>query len=811
MTYLNSCFSNINNNYAAAYNLAATNKTKSTYLAVPNAGQGVTGQTANGMDYLDLSSEGAKLSLTQSMQTIRRTELRVNYFEKCQELGSPQRTDVVFDKYCLNMQGNMLLDTKNGNVSDADLEDQLLSEKINQAIKKAGVRLEKNEKLNLTVNQDGSISVGEGLSDEKRTKIESALNKNGDLGKQMLISQARHLNNEFKASESQQTNPNAAAINRVLTDATLEKNFGLSVNDFEQAAWNEETGDWEGGLPFQCTAKGQEGLAEKIYTDSISLFSGIDNYLYEDNGQSDNFKFELTFYNGKLVRNKDDHPEEMPGIFNDRGDSFESLSKIVGLDEEVSDIETFISALNEKTTKETEDLNRMLSGLLNEVGLGGENRKITFAEDEYGNIVIEGNLQKDKKQELENLINRDEKLVDRIKNHKARLEILRGLSTQETDETGESKLLANSNFNLGTDDFTAAREQLLKNYLNENGVDYDELAKVTDDDGVERVALFDKNGKAKDNSALQGIVGNFWDLEDELIKTFNQKAEKPSLYEKSPARNIEIGGKTSDDEEKPESRALLSMKRGVLSEATDEKPHDFNEDTDNIRSLVAQKVKQYNEEIAKFDENLKITDFSIRIDDKGNMRIENVKTKGDDAKAISQATKFLNQTATSKQEGFAEAVLAQHDDEHGDVEEYKHYMTISSGFGETLQIHSPEADRAAMAEIEGLAASISEDFGSFFRSQGIRDSFEIFWDPEAGMSLDQAFAAGFSGKQVNRMIGLLNERLDSDDPFNDDLFAETIPVEMTDIMKKICELDYAYSKLHDPGLKEQGVKFRINM
>lgn len=778
-------------------------------IAVPNAGQGVSGQTANGMDYLDLSSEGAKLSLTQSLQSIRRQELQINYYEKSQELGVPRDTGLISDRYGLNMQGGLLLETRNGNMFDAELEDQLLSEKINQAIKKAGVRLEKNEKLDLKVNQDGRISVGGDFDDGKRAKIESALNKNDDLGKQMLISQARHLNSEFKASEAQTTNPDAAAINRVLTNATLEKNFGLSLQDFEPAVWDDEAENWEGGLSFRCTAEGQEDLAAEIYTDSISLFNGIDKYLYEDGGASDNFEFELTFSNGKLVRKEDEHPDEMPGIFNDRGDSFESLSRIIGLDEEVGDIESFVSALSEKTTKESEELNRTLSALLGEVGLGDETRKITFAEDEYGNIVIEGNIRKDLKRELERRVNQDEELTERIKTHKARLEILGALSDTQTDENGEQQLVANSNFDLGSDDLVSAREQLLKNYLKENGVNYDEVAKIIDQDGNERVGLFNENGKAKDSSVLQELVNDFWDLEDELVNTLNRKTEQPSLYATSPTRSIEIGGKSANDEE-PETRALLSMKRGQLTEATDEE-HDFSEGADQIRKTVAKKVKQYNEEIAQFDENLRITDFSIRIDNKGNMRIENVKTKGGDTDSVSQATGFLNKTAAVKQKDFAEAVLAQHDDEHGDTEEFKHYMTISSGMGETLQIHSPEADRAALAEIGGLAASISKDFSDFFKSMNIQDSFEIFWDPESGLSIDQIFAEGVSGKQVKKIIGLMNERLDSDDPFNDKLFDDNLSVELKDIMGKICELDYAYSKFHDSALKEQGVKFRINM
>lgn len=812
MTTLSSSISSAYGNYAAS--MASKSAKTGVFQYSSQSFGGNQPATAEFKDSFDVSNAGLRLSLSQWLQGAKRTDLKLNYYENVRNMGVTDEQRVVTDRYIENMSGNGFLpgSSRSGVIrlndetvtatsfSNANLEDQLLSEKINIVVKKAGIRLEKNEKLDFTVDQDGYISVGEGIEDkDKRAQIEQALN-NGNLGQDLLISQARYLN-----TQEDSTSQDRAIANRILTDATLGKHFGLSVEDFSVSHWNDQSMEWTNGLSIRCTAEGKEGLEKEIYCDSLSLYSGIEAQLYDHPGKTDSFQLEMCFVNGMLVRGEE--AEEMPGIFNNRGDSFESLSKLIGLEEEVDNIEDFAIALDELITEEQDALNTEIGKLLKLAGLGDETRKITFAEDESGNIVIEGNIRKDQKKEFELLVNGDKELVERIKTHKARQEVFDGLADKVENERGELEIVAKNSFDLGTEELTAARKQLLKDYLGKQEIDFNQLGLTQDENGNDRIAMFDADGLEIESELLQGLLNEFWDLEDELVNTFNRDAKQAvDLSVSSTAQAIELGA----SEPVVETRGLLSTHRGELTVATDEEPLDFTDQVNDIRKGVAAWVKYYNEELAKFDPDMEITNFSIRIDDEGKMVIENVQTKGGDREQTAEAKAFLMRNARSNQEAFAEAVMSQHDEEHGDVEEYKHYMIISDEVGDEMQILSPDADKAALAEIAQLSVEISAEFGDFFKSIGINDSFSIFWDAENGLSLDGAFVKTASGRSVETLLARMNERLKSDDPFNDDLFDSTIPEVLNKTMEKLLALEHAYGKLHDPNLKNLGVEFKIN-
>jgi len=70
--------------------------------------------------------------------------------------------------------------------------------------------------------------------------------------------------------------------------------------------------------------------------------------------------------------------------------------------------------------------------------------------------------------------------------------------------------------------------------------------------------------------------------------------------------------------------------------------------------------------------------------------------------------------------------LDAHDDKYGNVQEYKHHI-IAKGFG--YEIHSPDADRAALQEIAQLTREIGVALGDLFgKTIGIESPFPLIFN-----------------------------------------------------------------------------------
>lgn len=704
-------------------------------------------------------------------------------------------------------------------VADRSAEDQLLNERINQTLKKAGIRLERDEVLNFKINQNGRISVGGDFSDEKRAAIEKALNSNAGLGEEILKSQIAHLDGQERDKKPGYVDDDQKSAVRLHSlDSALKSQYGVSLDDFEASSWGVGSDSasaynaWENGLSIRCTAQESEGIEERLFLNEPSMYFGIDRYVYETPGASTSFELEISYYNGQLVRDPDNHPDRMPGVFNDRNDSFEGLCKIIGLDVACTDRASFLDALNIANGKENDALNDVLNQLLEKAGLGEENRKITFAEDADGNIVIEGNIRADKKEELEQLVNQDKSLVRRLKDHKAKLEIAQALGGKTSQsEDGQGSVQMNPDvfgFDLATPDLAAARKQLLDGYLADNGFSLADVSTKTDGEtGKEIVGMFDENGDAKTgNDELQALLGDFWELEDELYNYVQDSTQ--TTRETNAAEAITLG----DSASKVKNRPLFEMKRGEMSEAVDEEALDLDQMADSVRSMVAAAVKLYNEEIAQYDPDKQIVDYSLEISDKGRLSIKDLKTKGGDDKDVLRAWEFVTKQVggtSETSEAFALAVMDQHDDEHGDVKEYKHYIAMSKTAGEEFLILSPDADKAALADMNKIGGELNTMFNQLFGSFGA-DSFDIFWNVESGLSLDGVFGATGMGQRVSSVLDDLNKRLKSDDPFaktDDDKISLNGQTE--GVLKKLLELEEAHGRLHDPTLKKFGMKFTV--
>lgn len=807
-------------NNVASYNFYASMKMAGGTNATTG---GACGAMCN--DFLTLSESGLaaksyqlteeeQATLTKSAINTSRFGLRLNYEQKVRDLGGP---DDIWEALSNNTLGPIKGEIGQwGGYFDFQLEEQMLNERINQTLKKAGVRLDKGEELNLKVDQDGHVTVGDGVQDdEKRAKIEQALNSNGNIGKDLLYSQAVHMMQQKTEDGSigtlEMSTLSNPVLNQIITEKGLNERFGLSLSDFQQSQWNGGLGgEWENGLSFECTAEGYEDMASELFIKDRMMYFGIDDYLYDDTGQSKSFELEMTYLNGSLVRDSDKHAEEMPGIFSDRGDKYESLGRLIGLNVETTDKASFLEALEAMNTEETEALNSILTGLLGKAGLGDETREIVFAEDADGNIVIEGNLRADKKRTLERLINQDSELAERIKDHKAKQEIYRGLTVPENAE-GELPGIQGHAFNadLSEERFTAARTQLLKSFLSENGgFSMDGMSTTVDPQtGRESLVFLDENGNVKNDEAFQSLMNDFWDLEDELINTVNRAAKTESSVKASDAVPIEINSDIASASK--ETRSLLSFHRGELTEATDEEV-DFTKMAETIRKMVKTAVKAYNESVD--DDNKKIVDFTFKIDDRGRLTIDEVVTKGGDKEQTQDALFALKKSAggvTEETKMFAEVVLAEHDKEHGDTQEFKHFIKMGKDMGSDFEIISPDADKAALAEMQEIGGKLDTAFNDFFGTT-FRDTFDIFWSAKDGLSLAEDFAQKATGKQVADTLNQLNERLASDDPKNDELFEDKLSVQLSGILDDLLKLKEAHSKLHEPTKEKVGMVFTVN-
>ena len=69
-----------------------------------------------------------------------------------------------------------------------------INDKIGQMLAESNITLDADETLNLQVNLDGTISVGDGISDKaKAAKIEQTLNADTTLGRNLLVNHAQQV------------------------------------------------------------------------------------------------------------------------------------------------------------------------------------------------------------------------------------------------------------------------------------------------------------------------------------------------------------------------------------------------------------------------------------------------------------------------------------------------------------------------------------------------------------------------------------------------------------------------------------------
>jgi hypothetical protein len=535
-------------------------------------------------------------------------------------------------------------------------------------------------------------------------------------------------------------------------------------------------------------SKNSKGKENEFVSDSISISQKGTNY--------------ITYNAKELLATETVNLDVSLKLFSgngDNGDSFVSFGRLLGLKGTTNDKVAFLQSLDDAIAKESDELTRIFNSLFKETGLGEETKKITFAENRNGNIVVNGNINARKKKQLANRINEDIELVERIKNQKAKMQIAEELKKKQ-------------NADLSSESLAPARKQLLNDFLNKNGGFLLDNISTTGDLKSEKVSFLykdDASGNTETNQELYSLVTNLPGLKEELYSYLKEKTAQQSVsVSKSSKRWDSAMSETGGDE-----RLLLAMKRGEIQEATDEIIDE--ERIRQFRSAVGGVIRRYNEQIVPHNYDSWIKDVTIRFDEYGNIKVDDIEFKETHPEEVDpekkyQALEFLNkkfgEIKNAAQE-VASILLGQHDDEHGDVEEYKHELVMSTGFSNEIEIRSPEADRVALKEIRLIGNEVGLALADYF---GIKDVFNVTLDGNGLLSsIDCKILEGTNVKSIEGVINDLNKRLESDDPFDEEIFG-TLPYKLEIVLEKLVEMKEARDKIHDPNLKKAEMTFVIN-
>jgi hypothetical protein len=153
------------------------------------------------------------------------------------------------------------------------------------------------------------------------------------------------------------------------------------------------------------------------------------------------------------------------------------------------------------------------------------------------------------------------------------------------------------------------------------------------------------------------------------------------------------------------------------------------------------------------------------------------------------------------------AMLDAHDAEHGDVKEFKHEI-VSTSFN--YEILSPDADRAALEEMEMLTWDIGTALGEFFgKTMGIENPFAVIFGSDGMLSLNKGSLSSLETQAVQKVLKEVNKYLTAD-AAGEDTEGMLNPV-LTDIAEKFVAMKEIQEKLHDKShIPKKGMVFGVN-
>jgi hypothetical protein len=425
----------------------------------------------------------------------------------------------------------------------------------------------------------------------------------------------------------------------------------------------------------------------------------------------------------------------------------------------------------------------LLKAALGKAKLGDITKKITFSQDADGRIIIEGNIGKDQKERLAKTINEDSELSELIKTQSAKKAVLAELKESITDEptlykspSAWKKYSARpAGFDLSKDSLASAREQLLKNFLEKSGVSKDELGDLD--------AVFTQHEE----------LGDIKGLRNEINALLMAESKKTETTEAKP-------------------QPLLAMKRGELVETIG--GDGIDEGISDLKQRLNYWIGQYNKVSVgtSGQPGLMITGYTVTLDHNGRANIE-MKTADGDPQSAQIAMHYLMADARFfvKPDSFDDlglAILDAHDDEHGDVKEYKHSVVIESGKS-GYRIESPEADQAAMKEMEELTQDLGSALEKFFgETLKIKNPFTMTFGSDGFLSFEGNALTSMESDAVKKVLDDINRYFAAKNAGEDT--EGMLPDELTTIGEKLLAVKEVQDKIHDKSLlpkEKEGVRW----
>lgn len=192
-------------------------------------------------------------------------------------------------------------------------ERDALGKKIDDALKKAGIELNKDDNLKFSVGKDGKVAVdANGLSAKNKNNakaIEDALNGSPGLAKDLYLnSAAQSLNNGQKRAENNNYtvgsgSASEAAAQRASVDDWMRSTFGFGIDELEAEGWGSE----EGAKGANSQALSDYTYGELGATEGTSLLQTINDTIanskkFGDAGKE--YQASFSFRNGTLTDTK---------------------------------------------------------------------------------------------------------------------------------------------------------------------------------------------------------------------------------------------------------------------------------------------------------------------------------------------------------------------------------------------------------------------------------------------------------------------------------------------------------------------------
>ena len=424
--------------------------------------------------------------------------------------------------------------------------------------------------------------------------------------------------------------------------------------------------------------------------------------------------------------------------------------------------------------------------------------RLSIDVDENGELILGGLKDKATLAKIEQLLGQKEGLGEQLKSLAAKKSVLNALKEADLDMGAFQKIMERP-------ENEAVRQQLVKDYLKTNNVEFDDL--IIQDGGI--------YGKA--SSALNFLAEQLPGLQEELVDLFDttkprQKAEvDPELAAKiaesaaeKPPLFVFQNNRLLDQNVTSESD--LAARATMLLGLRVEHPDAVDEDG---RMKLAEAIADWNADNADYPE-YQIKDFTITIAPDGYHRIGDINAKSGTGSAEGNASiaRVLNSWLEPKVfSGFGADVLETHQAHHGDVEDYRHDVVLQYEGGKmTHSVVSDEADAAALNDIAERTEKISADLTSFFHESFLAaggdksalTAFTINVDDKGMLTADSGHVDPQYSLLIRDTLKALNERLESDDPFATEGFMTKLDPKLEGALRELVGLQSDLKRIHDP-------------